>query len=69
MAFMRYGFDINSTDLATWLRTEHSVFVLAGDCYGMDQFFRIGVGAESDYLLTGLGRVRRALVDRFGLES
>jgi len=67
MAFMRYGFDINSTDLATWLRTEHSVFVLAGDCYGMDRFFRIGVGAEAEYLRTGLARVRRALVDRFGL--
>ncbi len=69
MALMRYGFDINSTDLATWLRTEHSVFVLAGDCFGMDRYFRIGIGAESDYLLTGLGRVQRALVDRFGLGS
>lgn len=69
MAFMRYGFDINSTDLATWLRTEHSVFVLAGDCYGMDQFFRIGVGAEAEYLRTGLARVRRALVDRFELTT
>jgi len=69
MAFMRYGFDINSTDLATWLRTDHSVFVLAGDCYGMDQFFRIGVGAEAEYLRTGLARVRRALVDRFELTT
>ena len=66
MAFMRYGFDLNSTELATWLREEHSVFILAGDCYGMDSFFRIGVGAESEYLLTGLGRVRKALVERFG---
>ncbi len=66
MAFMRYGFDLNSTELATWLREDHSVFILAGDCYGMDRFFRIGVGAESEYLLTGLGRVRQALVERFG---
>jgi len=65
MAFMRYGFEINSTELATWLRNEHSVFVLAGDCYGMDRFFRIGVGAERDCLVAGLGRVRAALVDRF----
>jgi aspartate/methionine/tyrosine aminotransferase len=69
MAFMSYDFDMNSTDLATWLRTEHSVFVLAGDCYGMDRFFRIGVGAEAEYLRTGLARVRRALIDRFELTT
>ncbi len=68
MAFMRYGFEMNSTELTTWLRKEHSVFVVAGDCYGMDHFFRIGIGAERDCLLTGLERVRRALVERFGLK-
>jgi hypothetical protein len=41
--------------------------VLAGDCYGMDHYFRIGVGAEKNYLLKGLERVRRALIDRFEL--
>jgi len=69
MAFMHYEFPINSTELANWLRLEHSVFVLAGDCYGMDSYFRIGIGAESDYLLAGLGRVRQALVDRFGVTA
>jgi hypothetical protein len=52
--------------LATWLRLEHSVFILAGDCYGMDRYFRIGIGAEAEYLLTGLERVRDALIGRFG---
>jgi aspartate/methionine/tyrosine aminotransferase len=66
MAFLHYDFPINSTELATWLRLEHSVFVLAGDCYGMDRYFRIGIGAEADYLLTGLERVRDALIGRFG---
>lgn len=66
MAFMRYDFDVNSTDLVNWLRDEHSVFILAGDCYGMDRYFRIGIGAEQEYLRTGLTRVRRALFDRFG---
>ena len=28
--------------------------------------FRIGIGAEAEYLMTGLGRVRQALVERFG---
>ncbi len=66
MAFMRYDFDINSTELADWLRTEQSVFILAGDTYGMDGFFRIGIGAERATLAAGLERVRDALAQRFG---
>ena len=66
MAFMRYDFDINSTELADWLRTEQSVFILAGDTYGMDGFFRIGIGAERGTLIAGLDRVRNALLSRFG---
>jgi len=67
MAFMHYDLDVNSTELADWLRTEHSVFILAGDCYGMDHYFRIGIGAEKDTLIAGLARVRQALMDRFGV--
>jgi aspartate/methionine/tyrosine aminotransferase len=67
MAFMHYDLDINSTELAEWLRKEHSVFILAGDCYGMDNFFRIGIGAEKKQLIAGLERVRSALKDRFGV--
>jgi bifunctional pyridoxal-dependent enzyme with beta-cystathionase and maltose regulon repressor activities len=66
MAFIRYDFDINSTELADWLRTEQSVFILAGDTYGMDGFFRIGIGAERGTLIAGLDRVRNALLSRFG---
>jgi len=66
MAFMRYDFPINSSELSDWLRTSHGVFILAGDCYGMDSFFRIGIGAETATLTTGLGRVKGALLDRFG---
>ncbi len=66
MAFMGYHFAINSSDLADWLRTEQSVFILAGDCYGMDRFFRIGIGAEKATLTAGLNRVRDAIQERFG---
>ena len=69
MAFMHYALEINSTELADWLRTEHSVFVLAGDCYGMDHYFRIGIGAEASYLQAGLGRVRDALAKRFDIPA
>jgi aspartate/methionine/tyrosine aminotransferase len=67
MAFMHYDLEINSTELADWLRTEHSVFILAGDCYGMDNYFRIGIGAEKVQLIEGLERVRAALHSRFGV--
>ncbi len=67
MAFIRYDLDINSTDLADWLRREQSVFVLAGDCYGMDRFVRLGIGAETEHLRNGLERIRAALSARFGI--
>jgi hypothetical protein len=66
MAFMRYAFEMNSTELATWLRTEHGVFIVAGDWFGMDRYIRIGIGAEEETLRTGLDRVRAALEERFG---
>jgi len=66
MAFMHYDLDVNSTELATWLRTEKDVFILAGDCYGMDQYFRLGIGAEKQFLIAGLERVRQGLKERFG---
>jgi len=67
MAFMRYGLNINSTELSDWLRTTQSVFILAGDCYGMDHYFRVGIGAEERSLVAGLSRVRDALKERFGV--
>ena len=57
MAFVRYDFDINSTELATRLRDEEGLLVVAGDCFGMDRHLRLGIGGESDQLVTGLGRI------------
>ena len=57
MAFIRYDFDINSTELATRLRDEEGLLVVAGDCFGMDWHLRIGIGGESEQLITGLGRI------------
>jgi aspartate/methionine/tyrosine aminotransferase len=67
MAFMRYHLDINSTELSEWLRTAKSVFILAGDCYGMDHYFRVGIGAEKGTLIEGLSRIRDAFKQRFGV--
>jgi aspartate/methionine/tyrosine aminotransferase len=57
MAFVRYGLEMNSTELTTRLRKEKSVLVVAGDCYGMDGYLRIGFGAEPEYLRRGLARI------------
>ncbi len=54
VAFLKYNMDINSTELTTRLREEKSVFIVAGDCFGMDKFVRIGIGSEKEYLLAGL---------------
>ena len=59
--------DINSTELAEWLRNEKSVFILAGDVYGMDKHFRIGIGERKDYILNGLERIKVALKEKFGV--
>jgi aspartate/methionine/tyrosine aminotransferase len=57
MAFMRYNFDINSTELTVNLRQQKSVFVVPGDSFGIDRFIRIGIGSEPDYFLRGLSLV------------
>jgi hypothetical protein len=67
MLFIKYNLDINSTELAEWLRNEKSVFILAGDVYGMDKHFRIGIGERKDYILNGLERIKEALKERFSL--
>jgi aspartate/methionine/tyrosine aminotransferase len=65
MLFVHYNYPINSTALSDWLRLERGVFILAGDVYGMDHYFRIGIGAERDYLIEGLAIMGKALDERF----
>lgn len=67
MVFMKYKFPINSTELSDWLRVEKDVFILAGDVYGLDYHFRIGIGAEKDHLLRGYEILTAALKERFGI--
>ena len=63
MAFIRYKLDINSRELATRLREEKSVFIMDGDCFGMDQYIRIGIGSEKGYMLAGLERMGEIFVE------
>ncbi|MHA2245695.1 MAG: aminotransferase class I/II-fold pyridoxal phosphate-dependent enzyme [Candidatus Hodarchaeales archaeon] len=61
IVFLKYNLDINSTELTTRLREEKSVFIVAGDCFGMDHYIRIGIGSETDYLLAGLALIDEVL--------
>ncbi len=61
MSFVRYNLDINSTELTEQLRKEKSLLIVAGDCFGMDGYLRIGIGSEKDYLLKGLERFAELL--------
>lgn len=57
MAFIKYELDVNSTELAHEFRQHLSVFVLPGDVYGMDGYFRVGIGAPAEHLEVGLERI------------
>ncbi|MEM7431620.1 MAG: aminotransferase class I/II-fold pyridoxal phosphate-dependent enzyme [Pseudomonadota bacterium] len=57
MAFVEYAAEINSTELVHTLREEKGILLLPGDVYGMDGFFRVGIGATKDVLREGLDRI------------
>lgn len=57
MAFVRYDWDINSTDLVDRIRNEASVMLVAGDWYDFDGYIRFGYGAKKKDLISALDRV------------
>ncbi len=61
MVFLRYNMSINSTELSIILREKKDVFVVPGDCFGMDNYIRIGIGARREYLLEGLDLIDELL--------
>lgn len=63
MVFVRYDFAINSTDLSRQIRERESVFVVAGDWFGLDGHLRVGIGGDNRKLDEGLRRIDRALRD------
>lgn len=54
IAYLRYGLDVNSTELVERLRDEKSVLVVPGDHFGMDRYLRIGYGYDRENLERGL---------------
>ncbi|HIL61958.1 MAG TPA: aminotransferase class I/II-fold pyridoxal phosphate-dependent enzyme [Porticoccaceae bacterium] len=61
VTFIRYHLDINSTVLMEKLCQEASVFVAAGDAFGMDQHIRIAFGQETSVLDEAFSRIQRVL--------
>ncbi|MCX6584467.1 MAG: aminotransferase class I/II-fold pyridoxal phosphate-dependent enzyme [Candidatus Aminicenantes bacterium] len=57
MAFIKHNLPMKSREFATRLRVEMGVFVIDGDCFGMDGYLRIGFGSEKEYLKAGLARI------------
>jgi aspartate/methionine/tyrosine aminotransferase len=54
IAFVRYAYEIRSTDLATRLRDEKSVLVVPGDHFDMDGYLRIGFGSDPAHLAAAM---------------
>lgn len=69
VAFPRYNMKINSTELANKLLNEKSVFIVAGDFFGMDNYIRIGIGTEKDYFKAGLSLIDETLEEISGNPS
>ncbi|HEY0105790.1 MAG TPA: aminotransferase class I/II-fold pyridoxal phosphate-dependent enzyme [Rhizomicrobium sp.] len=63
MAFVRYALDMNSSALVDRLRRDKSVFVVAGDWFGMDRHLRFGIGTETETLAAGLKLTSEALAE------
>ena len=57
IAYLRYDWPVNSTELVTRLRDEFGVLIVPGDHFGMDRFLRIGFGNEAEDLRAGLARI------------
>ncbi len=61
MAFIGYNMEISSSFLSERLRKEFGLFIAAGDWFGMDNFIRIGIGAERSYLEEGLSILTKGI--------
>lgn len=60
-AFVKYKLDISSRELVDRMMKEESVFVVPGDCFGLENHLRISFGSEEDFLVEGLARVGRVI--------
>jgi len=57
----RYDLPVNSSELVERLRAEHSVLLVPGDHFGLDNFLRFGFGSQAHTLEAALARVSDCL--------
>lgn len=60
-AFVRYNRAIKSRELVDRMMKEESVFVVPGDCFGLENHLRISFGTRAGYLREGLERISKVL--------
>jgi len=63
ICYLRYALDLNSTELADRLRTEHETLIVPGDHFGMDGYLRVGHGVPTPELREALLRLGNFLVE------
>ena len=56
-AFIKYNHDIPSRDLTMRMMNDKSVFVVPGDCFGVEHFFRISFGIDLNRLKEALNLI------------
>lgn len=61
ITFIKYHLDINSTELMEILCKEASVFVGAGDSFGMDGYLRVAFGQEKAVLDEAFSRIQTTI--------
>ncbi|MCS5543465.1 MAG: aminotransferase class I/II-fold pyridoxal phosphate-dependent enzyme [SAR86 cluster bacterium] len=57
--YVRYNMQINSSDLIHNLRENESVFIVPGDSFGMDGYFRVGLGSKAETFKRGLNLISK----------
>ena len=63
VAFVKYNIDVNSTEFVEKLVREKRVFIVPGDNFGLDRFFRISFGLPREYLSQGLNRIQSLMLE------
>ena len=61
MAFVKYHFDMPSTELTDLLHKQKSVLVVPGAHFGLENFLRVGYGLETLKLKAALVRIDEAI--------
>ena len=59
--YVRYNMPMNSTELIHNLRKQENVFIVPGDSFGMDGYFRIGLGSNTVTFKKGLNLISEGL--------